>query len=147
VVAENLASGTGNSGKEIVSMKHKVAELTGDLLDQAVARANGWVLTGDCWMTPENTPADGLVKSREGVEAWDHDWCPTVNWEQAGPIIERERISVLFDTAFADVDNQWCGALKFESAECGTHYSEYEQTGNTPLIAAMRTYVASKFGK
>jgi len=60
-------------------------------------------------------------------------------WEHGGPIIERERIAIGFD-GFDIFDSAlpiW-GACKYDG---GT-----EEYGTTPLIAAMRCYVASKLG-
>jgi len=55
-------------------------------------------------------------------------------WEFGGPIIEREGISVwVFD------DVTWKAENPFVGVDC-----VYE--GDTPLIAAMRCYVASKLG-
>ena len=59
----------------------------------------------------------------------------STNWAQGGPIIEREGISVARrgDHSFSP----WGAVLqKFE----------FEEEGPTPLIAAMRCYVASKLG-
>jgi len=64
-------------------------------------------------------------------EGEDRDFYST-DWAQGGPIIEREGISirqVLTDFWAAEV-------------EAG----EYEHDGPTPLLAAMRCYVASKLG-
>ena len=58
---------------------------------------------------------------------------PSINWAQGGPIIEREGIS-LEDPCNSDID-AWRGF-------CGG----YQQYGPTPLVAAMRAYVASKLG-
>ena len=55
---------------------------------------------------------------------------PSINWAQGGVIIEREKISINFDG-----DSPWI-------AECGW----CRRTGETPLIAAMRSYVALKLG-
>jgi hypothetical protein len=60
-------------------------------------------------------------------------------WEHGGPIIERERIATGFD-GFDIFDSAlpiW-GACKYDSG--------FEGYGPTPLIAAMRCYVASKLG-
>lgn len=101
-------------------MKHRVSDLEGALLDAAVAKADGWD-----YMRP---PAElqGFAPSR--------------SWVGGGPIIERERISVIFDSGWqagfdADVINMDYG-LDMKHA----------QGGPTPLIAAMRAYVASKLG-
>lgn len=55
-------------------------------------------------------------------------------WNKAGPIIERERLWVCASSA----DAGWF-------AEIGK--SSTRKTGPTPLIAAMRCYVASKLGE
>ena len=55
---------------------------------------------------------------------------PSTNWSQGGPIIEREEICVL-----APVRGLWRGRKEGRT-----------QYGPTPLIAAMRCYVASKLG-
>ncbi len=69
-------------------------------------------------------------------------WRPSTNWVQGGPIIERERIQVspVIDTP----DDGWT-AHKHDHLflEDGT---ECFSRGDTPLIAAMRCYVASKLG-
>ena len=57
---------------------------------------------------------------------------PSTDWAAAGPIIERERIAVRGwdgEEWVADIRSGFC-----------------EQFGATPLIAAMRCYVASKLG-
>jgi hypothetical protein len=58
----------------------------------------------------------------------------STNWAQGGPIIERERISVWAR------GNEWAAESFIPNAQ------GHEQTGPTPLIAAMRCYVASKLG-
>lgn len=58
----------------------------------------------------------------------------STSWQLGGPIIERERISVWARS------NEWAA----ESFVC--NQEGHEQTGPTPLIAAMRCYVASKLG-
>jgi hypothetical protein len=59
---------------------------------------------------------------------------PTTNWAQGGPIIEREWI----DLHCVD-DSLW-------TADCSTPDGLIMGSGPTPLIAAMRCYVASKLG-
>jgi hypothetical protein len=57
-------------------------------------------------------------------------YCPSTNWQQGGEIIERE--------------------IKTLEREHGGWFARsqqgYTETGKTPLIAAMRCYVASKLG-
>ena len=55
---------------------------------------------------------------------------PSTNWAQGGPIIEREGIEV-----------------RGKAPNCYASYPKYPTYhGPTPLIAAMRCYVASKLG-
>lgn len=59
-------------------------------------------------------------------------WGPSTNWLQGGPIIEREEICI--STTF--YNDRWMATQD----EGPTRF------GPTPLIAAMRCYVASKLG-
>lgn len=64
------------------------------------------------------------------------DWKPSTNWAQGGPIIERERIDI--DTTSSQL---WRAVNETTFQTDKPHYY-----GPTPLIAAMRCYVASKLG-
>ncbi len=110
-------------------MKHKTADLEGALLDAAVSRADGWA-------------PDGMhyAYSRE--------------WEFGGPIIERERITVIASQDPRHSAPTWSATVgAFEHyidsmLPLDPKYSDRDgYTGPTPLIAAMRAYVASKFGE
>jgi hypothetical protein len=59
---------------------------------------------------------------------------PSTNWAQGGPIIEREMIEI---GAHEPKDIEWVAR---------DYWKENTMTGPTPLIAAMRCYVASKLG-
>ena len=65
------------------------------------------------------------------------DNCPeySTNWAQGGPIIEREGIALQMHFG------HWI-ALPYDSVFSEEAY----QQGPTPLVAAMRCYVASQFG-
>jgi hypothetical protein len=76
---------------------------------------------------------DWAVAKCEDVYCFDGSYTPSTDWSQGGPIIEREGIGFGFGVGI-DSD-QW---------EAG--YTTPEETGPTPLIAAMRCYVASKLG-
>lgn len=143
-------------------MKIKTRELTGAALDWAVARALGITNVGQ----PSNIPFN--IEWALMHDAGDMRY--STNWAQGGPIIEREDISVirLEDESKADKDGFWIpgrvpvyGAVIGEffsedqlrngcgEAICDTYYIDCEQVikGPTPLIAAMRCYVASKLGE
>ena len=72
---------------------------------------------------------DWAVSQIEG-----HERAYSTDWAHGGPIIEQEGISVwVFD------DVTWKAENPFVGAEC-----VYE--GPTPLVAAMRCFVASRMG-
>ncbi len=106
-------------------------ELTGAALDWAVAKCEGLEVYID----------DGMV--RLVGQPFDRKyafWTPSTDWEQAGPIIEREKIEITKGNP-----------LYFpEGNEKGDYYEDLwiagKYHGQTPLIAAMRCYVASKLG-
>ena len=102
-------------------MKLKTSELQGAALDWAVAKCEGWPL--DIWFDEDQLP---MVRDDEVPE-----YKPSTDWSQGGPIIEREELSRLS----CYNHNEW-GCLN------GDIFCE----GPTPLIAAMRCFVASKLG-
>jgi len=67
---------------------------------------------------------------KPGITGWE-EYSPTTNPSQAWPIIERELISVIY----IDYYTKWMA----ESEKCSGF-------GETSLEAAMRCYIASKFG-
>jgi len=78
---------------------------------------------------------DWAVAKCEDKQGKGLDWTPpaySINWTQGGPIIEREKIDVCVDN---DGWFTWCAKK-----------GDVELGGATPLIAAMRCYVASKLG-
>ena len=71
----------------------------------------------------------------EGKRTW-YVYTPSTKWSQGGPIIERERITV----DASAILGQWMAVFYVPNEE------PWEMRGPTPLIAAMRCYVASKLG-
>lgn len=63
----------------------------------------------------------------------------STNWAQGGPIIEREKIGLHCGDGTWGVDN---GVWEASHPKC-----LYVERGATPLIAAMRVYVASQLGE
>ena len=97
----------------------KTSELKGAALDWAVQQCEG---------------------TRKDIDFlwWTEDYTPSTDWAQGGPIIEREGINL---------DNyaknpQWSAWTPAPDQATG----EAQAYGPTPLIAAMRCYVASKLG-
>ena len=105
----------------------KVSELTGAALDWAVARCE------DYHSISIDTDIDGTKRINYGgmYPEWSSDW------EHGGPIIERELINVIYMQG----SQHWMSTL-FQPTLDTTPRS----AGPTPLIAAMRCYVASKLG-
>lgn len=106
-------------------MKIKTADLTGAALDWAVAKCEGFE-SFEFWHT-------GAVTTRqENGLTITHKY--STDWAQGGPIIEREGI-----TLRSCIDGAaWDAELAYEETILAS--------GPTPLIAAMRCYVASKLG-
>ena len=115
-------------------MKIKTSELTGAALDRAVVIALGY----------EIDEHECAVK--DGVAEFNLDcFSPSEVWSQGGPIIDREHIHVGPHTygPASVILNSWHAVIGFDP-DGGEHL--FEQDGDTPLIAAMRCYVASKLG-
>ncbi len=105
----------------------KTSELTGAALDWAVAKCE-----------PDDTVRiyfDEDTGEKLCHDDWDvPEFSPSTDWSQGGPIIERECIDLQYQGGETDV---W--AADMFNADSMVY-------GDTPLIAAMRCYVASKLG-
>jgi len=107
----------------------KTSELTGAALDWAVAKCEG--------------RSEPEVVNNFAV-AW-YTWPNThysTNWALGGPIIERKGLEiVLFGSGWRS-SSYWN-----EHTKRHVHVPMVSEFGSTPLIAAMRCYVASKLGE
>jgi len=121
----------------------KTAELTGAALDWAVAKVEGLldprerfgkmvppvVLDMEYW-----TNGEPIVRLNPCPDVYYRaEYAPSTDWAQGGPIIEREKLDVFCS------GNVW-------DASTGDRHPNAIKSGTTPLIAAMRCYVASKLG-
>ena len=95
----------------------KTSELTGAALDWAVAKC------------------EGVDRLFEAYEVGRHHY--STDWAQGGPIIEREGIFVRPKTT---------GGWRCWIYDGKGEGIKFDQHGPTPLISAMRCYVASKLG-
>jgi hypothetical protein len=110
-------------------MKIKTNELTGTALDWAVAKCESYPVSMS--KTGYLIFCDPLIQcGPRGTQ-----YSPSTNWAQGGPIIERERITSRVDTR----GGRWVSFLDGGKVT-------WRMVGPTPLIAAMRCYVASKLG-
>ena len=112
----------------------KTIELTGAALDWAVVKCEGYFEID-------------MAEIRNGVLRVHYfDKCsPTTDWALGGPIIEREGIDI------RRRNDQWVAewwpdnsGMAKKPSQRFTH--NRFMSGPTPLIAAMRCYVASKLG-
>lgn len=69
---------------------------------------------------------------------------PSTDWSQGGPIIEREMIQ-LTPKGMVNPLHGWAASYRSFDEEDDV-YALHRMRGKTPLIAAMRCYVASKLG-
>ena len=99
----------------------KTSELTGAALDWAVMKCE----------YPNNSVA--FFNELRALHPLHASFYYSTNWSQGGPIIEREKIEVTYQS-----DVEWI-AGQYPTID-DLHY------GPTPLIAAMRCFVASKLG-
>ena len=124
--------------------KHKVCDLHGALLDAAVAKAEGLLFA----MFGERC---AVYRTATRNPKFTETFWPSRSWEQGGPIIERERIAIWFleqDSYNRPYPHPWHAGFYTGIDETNVCIcADHEQTGPTLLIAAMRAYVASKFGE
>jgi hypothetical protein len=107
----------------------KISELEGDKLDFWAYRATGGT---------DDFPSFYATKYHEDRFAYSTDW------KYGGPIIEREDIRTMRPETISDgpcwvASRGLIGIVEFED-----DFGWY--SGPTPLIAAMRAFVASKYG-
>jgi len=104
----------------------KTSELTGAQLDWAVAKCEGL----------ESETLDPITWACTAYPSGCYNY--STNWAQGGPIIEREWLHVTPWPNESDEEIRW-QCVQHDNIDC-------MYFGPTPLIAAMRCYVASKLG-
>ena len=122
-------------------MKIKTADLIGPALDWAVAK---------CESVEVEYINDGITRCLLRVSPFTGLYRPTVDWSQGGPIIERKGINLSVDYQDDALSNDmvpigWKGNLWNNSVPGTAGFLQWAY-GPTPLIAAMRCYVASRLG-
>lgn len=109
-------------------MKIKTSELTSAALDLAVAKCEGWEFEQDT----------DIIAIRND----EHRHLYSVAWQDGGPIIEREMIGVHAERGW--LNNKFCDHFAAFIGNINDPWLHHY--GPTPLIAAMRCYVASRLG-
>jgi hypothetical protein len=113
-------------------MKIKTQDLIGPALDWAV----------------------GIAEQPDGAKVLWHlmtggRWSPSQDWAQGGPIIEREGVNTFrYNKLVKSAPDVWCGhkVVPRPNMEGSTDMVALNFDAPTPLIAAMRCYVAMKLG-
>jgi hypothetical protein len=119
----------------------RVRELSGGLLDYWVARATG----KGCWDWSDGTKvtyADWRKHHSLHARFTNHSmeaFRPSTSWAHGGPLIESEGIAT-YRNYIRD------GSGRFDGWIAAVGSPANVSTGETLLVAAMRAYVASKFG-
>ena len=117
--------------------------LSGPLLDYWVGRGEKLYGVG---IHPESGVCNYFVPDHELGFGISKNFSPVTDYEDSGPIIEREAIGAFPPSALSqNVNGEWV------SSEIWTAYKKNSMQwqpsyGETSLIAAMRCYVVSKFG-
>jgi hypothetical protein len=111
-------------------MKIKTSELIGLALDWAVAK---------CESRPHSFT---LLDNRSEPPLKVVLFQPSTDWSQGGPIIEREKIFLVPSFNEKSIPTSVWGAEKYDRYFRPAWFGD----GPTPLIAAMRAYVARKMG-
>ena len=106
-------------------MKVKTTELTRAALNWAVAKC--------IYELDDVVICDGRVFAYDDAT---NGFNPSTDWEQGGPIIEREKLCIT-----ASVEGDWTAFCVSDEMDM-----QWICRGPTPLVAAMRCYVASKMG-
>ena len=114
-------------------MKIKTSELTGAALDWAVAKCEHGIKRYK-YGAPCFSPDTKRIYETEGLRQIGVNFTPSTNWAQGGPIIEREGMTIALD------------AFGWEARHYDGETEPWTMTGDTPLVAAMRCFVASKLG-
>lgn len=110
-------------------MKMKTSELTGTALD---------------WVVGKLELVDFYFNEFDGICRYtlsDNLYSPSEEWAIGGPIIEREQMEVMPTTMAGSG-----GAFAWEVRKFISDCELFAAYGPTPLLAAMRCYVASKLG-
>ncbi len=112
----------------------KVSELEGVALDWAVATAAAFpvISVSGAWKNKHGAHGNTqvMVADSKSKRACHYDFRPQESWEQGGRIIEQQEIEL--HAHFG----QWCGK-----------HGAFAGVAPTPLVAAMRCFVASKLGE
>lgn len=113
-------------------MKIKTADLIGPALDWLVAK---------CGSVEVEYINNGITRCLLYASPFTGMYHPSVDWSQGGPLIEREELG-LKRNAPCSQGREWEASPSITAKGAGGKWGY----GPTPLIAAMRCFVASRLG-
>jgi len=126
----------------------KVSELEGAELDYWVGMAHGEFNRKDTNTWPLKRTDLGYVlkahvidQNGKGISC--REYKPSSDWSRGGPIIQREKIGTYSKYSNYWKDTEWVAGVKFNPTASAVEFYK----GPTPLIAAMRAFVAAKYGE
>jgi hypothetical protein len=122
-------------------MEIQTSELIGQPLDWAVAKAENFYVDGFAIIRLWNNRVTKIIPGDYETGEVYTSYAPSSKWEQGGPIIDREKISVMEDVP-AMRESIWKAKPSITAKGAGGRWG----SGPTALIAAMRCFVASKLG-
>jgi hypothetical protein len=145
----------------------QASDLVGLALDYAVAACEGYTLTTDGISNLVEIDGNLFILGRATSAGKPCGYSPQNYWNQGGPIIDREGISIIRAEDDYGADKEgfcnsvripvWAAAEGQHSVETSTEHQSHDAMfqmyesevhyGPTPLIAAMRCYVTRKLGK
>lgn len=115
----------------------KVSDLIGADLDLWVAKAAGVdAVLSDVYPDGSRDAVTFYCRDHDGILDGRY-YKPSSHWGDGGPIVEKERIAI------DPITRNRCNTSEWQAQVWGPFAV---QTGPTPLIAAMRAFVAGKFG-
>lgn len=112
-------------------MKIRTRELSGAALDWAVAKCEG---------------RTDLYVDTDGELVGEDDFDYSTDWSQGGPIIEREGIEINVRNWTPSPGCRLPGKYEWSARLCYVRQTDHKLFGPTPLVAAMRLYIAIKIG-
>ena len=124
-------------------MKVKTSELTGSTLDYLVAKCKVGTPTIRVF---GHAPGCRVYKNAS-MQHQGTPFQPSTDWAQGGPIIEAEGIELLCNLTATEAARFACGVhANWQAFYRNSRRTEQRSFASTPLIAAMRCYVARKLG-
>lgn len=121
-------------------MKVKVNDAERETLNWMVAKAMGLLAAGRVVVDFKYMSGESPVRWEPKLSTYySSAYSPTTNWAHGGPIIEWEMIEL---TRGTENSNGWTATIDLYEGDA----MRESCTGPTPLIAAMRCYVANTLG-